>query len=100
MRLTITIFVFLMVRVAGCIHAEKFNSTAETSDPVARRLFIDPSSTSVAPGKASLIPPLIFCRLIRWIAVEIITDRPQADGNTLKVLRAAKKILAGQRAEG
>jgi hypothetical protein len=55
MRLTITIFVFLMVRVAGCIHTEKFNSTAETSDPVARRLVIDPSSTSVALGKASLI---------------------------------------------
>src|ERR1700720_472629 len=55
MRLTITIFVFLMVRVASCIHAEKFNSTAETSDPVARKLFIDPSSTSVALGKASLI---------------------------------------------
>ena len=55
MRLTITIFVFLMVCVASCIHAEKFNSTAETSDPVARRLFIDPSSASVALGKASLI---------------------------------------------
>ena len=55
MRLTITIFVFLMVCVASCIHAEKFNSTGETSDPVARRLFIDPSSASVALGKASLI---------------------------------------------
>jgi hypothetical protein len=55
MRLTITIFVFLMVCVASCIHAEKFNSTAETPDPVARRLLIDPSSTSVALGKASLI---------------------------------------------
>jgi hypothetical protein len=55
MRLTITIFVFLMVCIASCIHAEKFNSTAETSDPVACRLFIDPSSTSVALGKASLI---------------------------------------------
>jgi hypothetical protein len=55
MRLMITIFVFLMVCIASCIHAEKFNSTAETSDPVACRLFIDPSSTSVALRKASLI---------------------------------------------
>jgi hypothetical protein len=55
MRLTITIFVFLMVRVASCIHAETSNPTAKTSDPVARKLFIDPSSTSVALGKASLI---------------------------------------------
>ena len=55
MRLTITIFVFLMLRVASCIRAEQFNSTAETSNPVAWKLSIDPSSTSVALGKASLI---------------------------------------------
>jgi len=55
MRLAITIFVFLMLRVASCIRAEQFNSTAETSNPVARKLSIDPSSTSVALGKASLI---------------------------------------------
>jgi hypothetical protein len=42
---------------------------------------------------------LIFLELIRWMAVGVITDRPQADGHTLKALRAAKKILAGQRSE-
>ena len=56
MKPTITIFVLLMLRIASCVHAEKFNSTAEASDPIARKLFIDPSSTSVAlRGKASLI---------------------------------------------
>jgi hypothetical protein len=48
MKLTITFFVFLVLAVTSCIHAE-------TSDAVTRKLFIDPSSTSVALGKASLM---------------------------------------------
>ena len=55
MRLTIAVFVFLILSVTRCIHAERSNSTPETSDPVTRKLFIHPSSTSVALGKASLI---------------------------------------------
>jgi len=55
MRLTIAIFVFLMPGVTRCIAAERSNLTAETSEAVTRRLFIDPSATSVALGKASLI---------------------------------------------
>jgi hypothetical protein len=56
MRLTIAIFVFLILPAVSCIQAEQLNSTAETPDPVDRKLFIDPSSTSVAlRGKASLI---------------------------------------------
>jgi hypothetical protein len=57
MRLAIAAFVFLFLiqGVASCIDAERSNSTAETSDAVTRKLFIDPSSTSVALGKASLI---------------------------------------------
>jgi hypothetical protein len=55
MRLTITVFVFLVLGVTSCIPAERSNSTAETSDAVTRKLFIDPSSTSLALGKASLI---------------------------------------------
>ena len=55
MRLTIAIFVFLITGVTSCIAAERSNSTAETSEAVTRKLFIDPSSTSVALGKASLI---------------------------------------------
>ena len=57
MRLTIAIFVFLflILGLTSCIAAERSNSTAETSGAVTRRLFIDPSSTSVALGKASLI---------------------------------------------
>jgi hypothetical protein len=56
MRLTIAIFVFLIPGATNCTHAARSNSTAEASDTVTRRLFIDPSSTSVAlGGKASLI---------------------------------------------
>ena len=55
MRLTIAVFVFLILGVTSCIPAERSNSTAETSDAVTRKLFIDPSSTSLALGKASLI---------------------------------------------
>jgi hypothetical protein len=55
MRLTIAVFFSLILGVASCIHAEGSNSTAETLDAVTRKLFIDPSSTSVTLGKVSLI---------------------------------------------
>ena len=55
MRLTITIFVFLVLNAPSCIHAGKSSSTGAISDPVTRKLFIDPSSTSVRLGKATLI---------------------------------------------
>src|SRR6476646_9705034 len=54
MRLTSTVFVFLVLDVTF-IHAQKSNLTAETTDAVTRKLFIDPSFTSVALGKARLI---------------------------------------------
>ena len=54
-RLTIAIFVFLGLGATSCIDAEKSKSIGEISDPVARKLFIDPSSTSVRLGKATLI---------------------------------------------
>jgi hypothetical protein len=55
MRLIIAVFVFLTPGVTSFIHAERPNSTAARSQPVTRTLVIDPSSTSVALGKASLI---------------------------------------------
>ena len=56
MRLTITVFVFLVVGVTSSIYPQRSNSTAGTSNAGTRKLFIDPSSTSVAlRGKASLI---------------------------------------------
>jgi hypothetical protein len=56
MRLTIAVFVFLIVGGISRIYAQRSNSTAERSDAVTRKLFINPSSTSVAlGGKASLI---------------------------------------------
>jgi len=59
MRLTIAIFIFLVLSGTRC-YAERSKSTTETSNPVTRKLFIDPSSTSVRLGKATLIvSPLI-----------------------------------------
>jgi hypothetical protein len=55
-RLTIAVFVFLILGVTSVIHAERPHSTAGTSNAGTRKLFIDPSSTSVAlRGKASLV---------------------------------------------
>jgi hypothetical protein len=55
-RLTIAVFVFLMLGVTSVVHAERPDSRAGTSNAGTRKLFIDPSSTSVAlRGKASLI---------------------------------------------
>jgi hypothetical protein len=55
-RLTIAAFVSLILGVTSVIHAERPDSTAGTSNRGTRKLFIDPSSTSVAlRGKASLI---------------------------------------------
>jgi hypothetical protein len=55
-RSTIAVFVFLILGVTSVIHAERPDSTAGTSNAGTRKLFIDPSSTSVAlRGKASLI---------------------------------------------
>ena len=55
-RLTIAVFVFLMLGVASVVHAERSDSTAGTSNAGTRKLFIGPSSTSVAlRAKASLI---------------------------------------------
>jgi len=55
MRVTIAIFVFLGLGATNCIDAEKSKPSGEISDPVARKLFIDPSSTPVRLGKATLI---------------------------------------------
>ena len=52
---TIAIFLFQMLGVTSGVHAEKPDSTVETSSVGERKLVIGPSSTSVALGKASLI---------------------------------------------
>jgi hypothetical protein len=55
-RLTIAVFVFLTLGVTSVVHAERPDSTAGTPNAGTRKLFIDPSSTSVAlRGKASLV---------------------------------------------
>jgi hypothetical protein len=58
-RLTIAVFVFQMLDVTSVVHAERPDSTAGTSSAGTRKLFIDPSSASVALAKASLfVSPL------------------------------------------
>ena len=54
-KLTIAVFVFQMLGVTSVVHAETPDSTAGTSSAGTRKLFIGPSSASVALGKASLI---------------------------------------------
>src|SRR4029079_19491841 len=55
-RLTIAVFVFQMLGVTSVVHAERPDSTSGTSNAGTRKLFIGPSSTSVAlRAKASLI---------------------------------------------
>ena len=54
-RLTIAVFVFQMLGVTSVVHAQRPDSTAGTSIAGTRRLFVNPSSASVALGKASLI---------------------------------------------
>ena len=54
-RLTIAIIVFLVLSGTSCIYAERSKSTTQTSNPITRKLFINPSSTSVRLGKATLI---------------------------------------------
>ena len=55
-RLTSAVFVFLMLGVTSVVHAERPDSTAGTSNAGTRKLFIGPSSTSIAlRAKASLI---------------------------------------------
>jgi hypothetical protein len=55
MKLGIALSVLLVLSSTNCIHAEKPKSTAEVSDPLKRKLFIDPSSTLIRLGKATLI---------------------------------------------
>jgi hypothetical protein len=55
MRPMITAFVFLILGVTSFVYAERPDSTTGTTSAVTRKLFIGPSSTSVALGKASLI---------------------------------------------
>ena len=55
-KLTIAAFVFVILGATNCTHAARPSSTAGTSNADTRKLFIDPSSSSVAlRGKASLI---------------------------------------------
>ena len=77
MRLTIAVFVFLILGVTSRIHAERSNSAAATSDAVTRKLFIDPSSTSVAlRGKASLIVSPLTHRAGNYVGEYQLKVRP------------------------
>jgi hypothetical protein len=73
MRLTIAIFVFLVLSGTSCIYAEGSKST---SNPVTRKLFIDPSSTSVRLGKATLIVSPLTRRGSNYIGDYQLKVRP------------------------
>src|ERR1700752_1515326 len=56
MKPTIAVaLVFLILGGMSPLHSDTFKPTAAKSDAITRKLFVDPSSTSVALGKASLI---------------------------------------------
>jgi hypothetical protein len=77
MRLTIVVFVFLILGVTSRIHAERSNSAAQRSDAVTRKLFIEPSSTSVAlRGKASLIVSPLTHRTGNYVGDYQLKVRP------------------------
>ena len=76
MKLTIAFSVFLILGSTNWIHAEKFKSTAGISDPVKRKLFIDPSSTSVRLGKATLIVSPLSRRDSNYIGDYQLKVRP------------------------
>jgi len=54
-RSTIAVLVLLTLNGISSLHADTAKPTVATSDTVTRKLIIDPSATSVALGKASLI---------------------------------------------
>ena len=76
-RQTIEVFVFLILGATSVIHAERPNSTAGTSNAVTRKLFIDPSSASIAlRGKASLIVSLLTHRDGNYVGDYQLKVRP------------------------
>jgi hypothetical protein len=60
-------------------------ATAEISDPVERRLFIDPSSTTVRLGKATLIVSPLSRRRGDYVGDYQLKVRP--DPNSRKALK-------------
>ena len=105
MRLTIAVFVFLILAIISCIHAERSSSTSATSDAVTRKLFIDPSSTSVAlGGKASLIVSPLTHRNGNYVGDYQLKVRPYffksekgslllaAPGDSVRKLQTGKAI--------
>src|SRR6476660_4820514 len=76
-RLTIAVFVFLILGVTSVIHAERPHSTAGTSNAGTRKLFIDTSSISVAlRGKASLIVSPLTHRDVNYVGDYQLKVRP------------------------
>lgn len=103
MKLTIAAFVFLILGATNCTHAARSNSTAEASDTVTRKLFIDPSSSSVAlRGKASLIVSPLTHRDGNYLGDYQLKVRPyffKSEKGTLRLTAsddAVRKLQAGR----
>ena len=76
-RLTIAVFVFQMLGVTSVVHAQRPDSAAGTSNAGTRKLFIDPSSISVARrGKASLIISPLTRRYGNYVGEYQLKVRP------------------------
>lgn len=94
------------MRIARAGHPVDNDHASDNGDATSGHADDDPNDTllnstvdSFQKGACLKRAPFLFRR--RGIAVEVITDAPpQENGDTLKVLRAANKILAGRRAEG
>lgn len=102
-KLTIAVFVFLILGVTSVIHAERPDSAAGTSNAGTRKLFIDPSSTSVAlRGKASLVISPLTHRDGTYVGDYQLKVRPyffKSEKGTLRLAApgdAVRKLQAGR----
>lgn len=101
-RLTLAVFVFLILGVTSVIRAERPNSTTGTSNAGIRKLLIDPSSSSVAlRGKASLIVSPLTHRDGNYVGDYQLKVRPyffKSEKGTLRLAApddAVRKLQAG-----
>jgi hypothetical protein len=101
MRLTIAVFICLILGVTIRVHAARSASTAKKSNAVTRRLFIDPSSTSLLLGKARLTVSPLTHRNGNYVGDYQLEVRPyffKSEKGTLLLAASddsVRKLLAG-----
>ena len=75
-RSTIAVLALLTLSDTSSLHADTSKPTVATSDAVTRKLVIDPSATSVALGKASLIVSPLTHRDGNYVGTYRLKVRP------------------------